>query len=163
MTSAASGMRSPDVEDHEKRQGMYKVVANCRYHVEIDGIEHAAFSEASGLQIEIQTEEIVEGGTNNCVYTLPIRAKVGRITLKRGITVGHELLKWQLQVMHGILLPRNVTIVVYQTNGTELGRYSLTGAYPVKWTGPQLVSTGEAVAVETLELAHSGTFTFSSP
>lgn len=162
MTRGAGGPRSQYTEDHEKRQGMYKVVANSRYHVEIDGIEHAAFSEVSGLQIEIVTEEIIEGGTNNCVYTLPVRAKVGRITLKRGITVGHELLKWQLQVVHGLLLPRNVTIVVYQTNGTELGRYSLTGAYPVKWSAPQLASAGEVVAVETLELAHSGTITFSS-
>ena len=134
----------------------YRVLANSRYHVAIDGIEYAAFSEISGLQIETETMDFIEGGVNDRVLRLPVRSKVGNITLKRGVTAGNELLNWHLQIVQGYLELKNVTIYVYETSGKLLTRYELLQAYPVKWTGPQFMGSGEAVAVETLELAHAG-------
>lgn len=145
-----------------KSSSAYQILANSRYHVAIDHIEHAAFSEVSGLQIETETMEFIEGGTNDRVIRLPVRSKVGNITLKRGVTAGNELLDWHLRIVQGIMDVRNVTIVVYKTNGTVLIRYELLQAYPVKWSGPSMAGSGDAVAVETLELAHAGVLHIST-
>ncbi|ACO45538.1 phage tail protein [Deinococcus deserti] len=145
-----------------RRSSAYQVLANSRYHVAIDRIEYAAFSEVSGLQIETETMDFIEGGTNDRVLRLPVRSKVGNLTLKRGVTAGNELLNWHLRIVQGILDVRNVTIVAYETSGHVLGRYELLQAYPVKWSGPTFAGNGEAVAVETLELAHAGVLHIST-
>jgi phage tail-like protein len=47
-------------------------------------------------------------------------------------------------------------VAIFDLTGTELMRWNFDNAYPVKWSGPALNATGDAVAVETLELAHEG-------
>lgn len=148
--------KSRTQQDSRASDSAYKVLANCRYRVAIDGIEYAAFSEVSGLQIETETMDFIEGGFNDRVLRLPVRSKVGNLTLKRGITSGNELLQWHLRIVQGYLDLKNVTIYVYNTKGDVLTRFELMQAFPVKWSGPQFTGGGDAVAVETLELAHSG-------
>ncbi|WP_233218819.1 phage tail protein [Deinococcus arcticus] len=138
------------------QKAAYNILSNHRYHVAIDGLEHAAFNEVSGLQIETETMDFIEGGVNDRVLRLPVRSKMGNITLKRGVVSGQQLLEWYLSVVGGYLDVRNVTIIVYQPNGSVLVRFELLQAYPVKWSGPQFAGSGDAVAVETLELAHAG-------
>ncbi|MBZ9713598.1 phage tail protein [Deinococcus multiflagellatus] len=138
------------------QKAAYNILSNHRYHVAIDGLEHAAFNEVSGLQIETETMDFVEGGVNDRVLRLPVRSKMGNITLKRGVVSGQQLLEWYLSVVNGYLDARNVTIIVYHPNGNVLVRFELLQAYPVKWSGPQFAGSGDAVAVETLELAHAG-------
>ncbi|MBZ9751583.1 phage tail protein [Deinococcus sp. HMF7604] len=138
------------------QKAAYGILSNHRYHVAIDGIEHAAFSEVSGLQIETETMDHIEGGVNDRVMRLPVRSKMGNLTLKRGVVAGQQLLEWYLDIVNGYLDTRNVTVIVYQAKGDVLVRFEFLQAYPVKWSGPQFAGTGDAVAVETLELAHAG-------
>ncbi|WP_337193135.1 phage tail protein [Deinococcus xianganensis] len=143
------------------QKSAHQVLSNHRYHVAIDGLEQAAFSEVSGLSIETETLDFVEGGVNDRVLRLPVRSKVGNLTLKRGVVAGQQLLQWHLNIVQGYLDVRNVTVTVYQTSGAVLTRFELLQAYPVKWSGPQFTGNGDAVAVETLELAHAGFLQFS--
>ncbi len=143
------------------QKSAHQVLSNHRYHVAIDGLEQAAFSEVSGLAIETETMDFIEGGVNDRVLRLPVRSKVGNLTLKRGVVAGQQLLQWHLNVVQGYLDVRNVTVTVYQTSGAVLTRFELLQAYPVKWSGPQFTGNGDAVAVETLELAHAGFLQFS--
>ncbi len=138
------------------QKAAHQILSNHRYHVAIDGLEQAAFSEVSGLSIETETMDFIEGGVNDRVLRLPVRSKVGNLTLKRGVVAGQKLLQWHLNIVQGYLDVRNVTITVYQTSGAVLTRFELLQAYPVKWSGPQFTGSGDAVAVETLELAHAG-------
>ncbi|GGR92933.1 phage tail protein [Deinococcus sedimenti] len=138
------------------QKAAHQVLSNHRYHVAIDGLEQAAFSEVSGLTIETETMDFIEGGVNDRVLRLPVRSKVGNLTLKRGVVAGQKLLQWHLNIVQGYLDVRNVTVTVYQTSGAVLTRFELLQAYPVKWSGPQFTGNGDAVAVETLELAHAG-------
>ena len=47
--------------------------------------------------------------------------------------------------------------VWYDAAGKEvIMRWDFVEAYPVKWVGPQFQASGNAVAIETLELAHRG-------
>ena len=52
------------------------------YRVVIEGTE-MGFSEVTGLQSEMVTEEVNIGGFNNHVFRLPVRVKHANLVLKR--------------------------------------------------------------------------------
>jgi phage tail-like protein len=130
--------------------------ANCRFYVEINGITAAVFTEVTGLQIETTVMEYEEGGHNDFTHRLPGRTKVSNLTLKRGMTKSDDFRKWCMEVMQGKITRRHVSVIMYDAKGTPLLHWNFIGAYPVKWIGPQFNSTGNAAAIETLELAHQG-------
>lgn len=133
-------------------------LANCRFYVLIGNEPAGAFTEVSGLQVETTVQEYEEGGNNGFTHRLPGRSKIGNLTLKRGITKGNEFFKWHADVAAGQIGIRknNVSLVIYSPAGNVMAQWDFEGAFPVKWVGPQLVADGTALAVETLELAHSG-------
>ena len=127
-----------------------------RFAIEIDHVSVALFTECSALTIETETFEYQEGGVNTYTHKLPTRTKYGNITLKRGMDDSQELYQWYLLNVNGRTKRRNLSIVLYDLFGKPARRWDLMEAYPCKWTGPDLrVDTG-AVAVETVEFAHSG-------
>lgn len=130
--------------------------ANCRYYVQVDGAPKAVFSEVSGLQMETELFEYAEGGNNEFIHRLPGLTKVGNITLKRGVTTDNELFRWYMRVVQGVMDLRTVTITLYATDGAQVVRWELLKAFPCKWSGPQMAANGEAIALETIELAHMG-------
>lgn len=130
--------------------------ANCRFYVEIKEVPHAVFTEVSGLQVETTLQDYEEGGNNAYVHRLPIRTKVGNVTLKRGMTKSNEFLKWYLKIVRGEIERRHIAVVMYDPKGTVLCRWNFNNAFPVKWVGPQFSADGKTLAVETLEFAHDG-------
>lgn len=130
-----------------------------RFNVEIDNIKFASFSEVRGLQIEIETEQYKEGGVNDFVHTFPKGTKYQPLVLKRGISGLEgldELRRWYKDVMNGKINRKNVTVVLMDAAGNERRRWNFKGAYPVKWTGPELKADSNAIAFESIELAHQG-------
>jgi phage tail-like protein len=128
---------------------------NCRFYVEISGLAQAVFTE-SGLQLETAITEYEEGGNNGFVHRLPGRTKVSNLTLKRGVTNSNEFFKWYLDILQGKISTRNVSVVMYDGQGSQVARWNFAKAYPVKWVGPQFAADGKNAAIETLELAHDG-------
>lgn len=130
--------------------------------VEIDGIVVAGFSDVSGLQAETEFEEIREGGVNDFVYKLPKGTKYQNLTLKKGLTTSSALWDWHRKVVAGKIERRTVHISLQSTKAKGHmdwdynNQYQVLEAFPVKWSGPELKSDGNSVAVETLELAHHG-------
>lgn len=126
-----------------------------RFWVEIDQIAIATFSECSPVTMEVETMDYVEGGQNGFVHKLPVRAKYGNITLKRGIDMTTDLYEWAKEVKTGAPPKRrNVTITVYGVETDQVMRkYHLKGAYPVRWSGAEMRAESNAAAVETLEFA----------
>ena len=122
--------------------------------VELAGKRMAAFTECTLPTLEIETEEIKEGGQNNYVHLLPGPRKSARITLKRGFTTEKELMKWYQDILQGKITSstKNVSIILFDSKGNQLGRWDFTKAYPVKWTGPTLQADKGAIAIEQLEL-----------
>jgi phage tail-like protein len=131
-------------------------LANCRFYVEMSGFTQAVFTEMSGLQLETTVTEYEEGGNNGFIHRLPGRSKVGNLTLKRGITDSNDFFKWYLDILQGKITTRNVSVVMYDAEGTQVARWNFANAFPVKWVGPQFAADGKSAAVETLELAHDG-------
>ena len=127
-----------------------------RFRIEIAGITIAQVSEVTGLVFETETEPYEEGGVNDYVHQLPKRTKYQHITLKRGITDLEDMWKWYQDVISGKFKRKNGSIVLLDVAGEDKWRWNFSGAYPVKWTGPDLKSDSNTVAFEAIELAHNG-------
>jgi phage tail-like protein len=127
-----------------------------RFYIEIANVVEAVFTEVSGLQVEMETQEIEEGGVNDFTHRVPGRIKVSNITLKRGMTRSNDFLKWFLTSRPGAVDRRNISVVLYDLQGQQLATWHFQNAYPIKWVGPSFTADGNAVAIETVELAHEG-------
>lgn len=122
--------------------------------VEIDGITQAGFQEVGGLDASTDPVDYREGTDPKHVRKLTGLDKYSPISLKRGITDSDELWKWRETVIDGKTDRRNGSIVLLDEKGAEKLRWNFVNAWPSKWTGPALNSTGNAVAIETLEITH---------
>ncbi len=125
------------------------------FHVEIEGVTRAAFVEASGLESE---SAVIEYRTGDTVTTrkLPGRTTFPTIVLRRGLTNDRELWTWRKSVVDGHVQRRAGSIVLRNAAGEELLRWSFREGWPCKWQGPLLNAGVNAVAIETLEIAHEG-------
>jgi phage tail-like protein len=126
------------------------------FKVEIEGVQEASFKECSGLEAETEVLSFEEGGVNDFVHKLPVRTKHPNVVLKRGITEFGLLWDWYQKVSQGKIERKNISIVMFNSEGEEVKRWSFDRAYPVKWSGPGLKADENSVAVETLELVHEG-------
>lgn len=127
-----------------------------RFRVEIESIIVASFSEVSGLQIEMETESYREGSVNNFVHTFPKGIKYQPLVLKRGITDSNDLWNWYKDVRTGKITRKGVTVVLMDPSGNDKMHWKFVGAYPTKWTGPELKANSSAIAIESIELVHQG-------
>ena len=127
-----------------------------RFRVELDSLIVGAFAQVSGLSIEIDTEEVPEGGVNHYTRTVPTGTSHSNVTLERGLTDSSELWDWMQATVHGRVDRRNGRIILLDAAGDETWSWSFRGAYPVSWEGPDLDAAGSEVAIERLELAHLG-------
>jgi phage tail-like protein len=127
-----------------------------RFEVQIDGMAASGFSECSGLTLEITTEDYAEGGQNSYMRKFPGRTKQTNLVFKHGI-VDSRLWDWFYDLTQGSVTLRGGTIIVYDPSGSEqVMIWSFKDAFPVKWSGPDLNASQNAVAVETLEICHQG-------
>jgi phage tail-like protein len=135
----------------------YPYVAQ-RFAVEIEGLVVAGFAECSGLGAEVELEEIQAGGENRYRIRLPKGTKYGNLILKRGLTDSKVLWDWHREVVKGTVKRKNVSVIVWDGSSrqNERWRWQFLGAFPVKWSGPELKADGNTVAIEVLELAHNG-------
>ena len=126
--------------------------AAFRYIVAIDQDRLAAFTECTLPVIEWDVETLKEGGLNTYVHQLPGQRKQARLTLKNGIGKS-TLHKWYTDTMDESFSRKDITITLLDMRCIPVATWVVYGAFPVKWTGPQLKSDGTAVAIQTLEFA----------
>ncbi|MBN9386632.1 MAG: phage tail protein [Chloroflexi bacterium] len=127
--------------------------SNC-FWVELDGVIESFFTECTGLSVSTETYKVKEGGLNSHVHHLPDRTNFTNITLKNGYTLSNALWTWYKNTALGTIQKKNVTIILYDGEGAVTKRWQLTGAYPIKWTGPSLNSKNNEHMTETIELAY---------
>jgi phage tail-like protein len=132
------------------------VYPNFRFYVDLGDKHVAVFTEVGSLTLETKIEELEEGGNNYFIHKLPGHTSVSNVTLKRGITSNNEFFNWYLDIAQGKIVRRNISITMYDPLHNPVVTWNLQNAYPVKWIGPQFVASAATVAIETLELAHSG-------
>ena len=127
-----------------------------QFLVEIDGVTNARFQEVGGIDATIDVIEYREGGTALGPRLFPGQTKHSRLSLKRGYTDDSTLYTWFEDVMTGRTenIRRNVSIVQIDMNGTEVFRWNLYKAFPVKYTAPAFNAKGNDLSIETLEVAY---------
>lgn len=125
--------------------------------VEIEGLVVGGFSEVSGLHIETVVETYREGGLNDFDHRLASGVRhPAAIVLKRGLTDDDGLWTWYMTCAHGRIRRRNATIHLLDGRRKIQASWHAIEAFPVKWTGPEFRADVNAVAVESVELAHRG-------
>ena len=124
------------------------------------GLTDTSFQDVSGIDYEIETEAVVEGGENRFVHQLPKGVKHGNLVLKRGIgKMTSPLVIWCMAVFQGDLIapivPMPLNVSLLNENRIPIRCWSFSNAYPVKWQTEGFNSTKNEVAIETIELAYS--------
>lgn len=117
-----------------------------------DGKLLGAFTEIKGIGASFETFDYPEGG-NPYLVKLRGRTQQNNLTLMTGLTSVATFTDWVLAPNPA---PKNV-YVTFRAPGRQLIRaFGFAGAIPVGWTGPEADIAGNAVATESLELAHQG-------
>jgi phage tail-like protein len=135
------------------------------------------FSEVSGLNAEMESEEYREGGLNTGPHKFVKWGKYPNLVFKRGVTFNTDLWDWYYQALYGPGPPprKNGIVVLADRAGgasslaggpTPLGLPGLdrlpvavwffNNGLPEKLQGPPLNAKNNEIAVETLEIVHEG-------
>jgi phage tail-like protein len=123
------------------------------------------FAECSGLELEAEVKEYLEGGRNDGVVRRVGRIKLVPIVLKRGMFVPNPnaradsaLWDWITGMTSGVLpVPRYDGMVqVFAERRREVARWSFQRGLPKKVTGPTLNAKSGEIAVEELHIDHEG-------
>jgi phage tail-like protein len=118
----------------------------------------AGFSECSGLEMTLETEDYPEGGNNGRVLKFPKRTKYGEIVLKKGLTRRTDLFDWCYGFTQGIAKRKDGVITLRDAAGHPFMVWGFQRGLPTKYSGPTLNAGQSAVAIETLTIAHEGLF-----
>ena len=127
-----------------------------RFTITFDDLPPGGFTDCSGLQMETEVQDYMEGGLNTHTWKFASRTKQTALVLKRGI-VNKVLWDWYHDITIGKMKFRNGTITVFDHDGTtQVLEYQVLQAFPTKWVGSELSASQSNLAVETVEFAHQG-------
>lgn len=126
------------------------------FFIEIEGILAGGFSECTGLQVETEIENYSEGGLNEYVHHFRGRTKYPPLVFKHGLTMIAGLWLWHQKVIEGNVERKNGTIYLLNRMRIPVLWWNFKGAFPIKWTGPDLRADSGNVAIESIELVHQG-------
>ena len=115
------------------------------FNVTFEGLIETSFQEVSGLQLEMETETIKEGGENSFKRSL--------------MPLPHVLETYVVKVLENNgsaqIVPVNLTISLLDAGHFPLNNWSVLNAYPVKWDISALNSQKNELVIETLEMAYT--------
>jgi phage tail-like protein len=132
-----------------------------KFIVEIDGVGHAGFQKCSELSVEVANVQYFEGGTL-IPNKSPGRLTFADVTLERGATQDKDLFDWFHDVantasglgLNDVEYKRNLDIVQQDRDGTTLRRWSLTGAWPVKFVAGDWDNEADENVIESVTLTY---------
>ena len=129
------------------------------FHFRVEwGGTNFGFAEVSGLTTEVQIIEYRDGlNPEYGSMKMPGIPKYSNITLKRGIVpADNEFYTWINTTALNKVERRDLTISLLNEKHEPTMTWKITRSFPVKVEGPSLKSTGNEVAMESIELAHEG-------
>jgi phage tail-like protein len=124
-----------------------------RFVVAVDYRPLGAFTECTLPTIEWEVETLKEGGQNDYVHQMRGPRKQANVSLQNGIGLMSDMMIWYLMTMQGHYSRREVTITMFTALFVPLMVWHIKDAFPVRWSVPQLQTSGNTVAMQTLELA----------
>ncbi|MCC9018712.1 phage tail protein [Flavobacterium lipolyticum] len=114
------------------------------------------FQSVSGLSVDIETEEIAEGGENRFKHKLPVKTKYPNLTLKRGILIDSHVIDWCRKAIENFSFePVNLTVKLLNQEHQPLVSWNVVHAYPVKWSVEDFNAEESKLVVENIELTYN--------
>jgi phage tail-like protein len=120
----------------------------------------AAFTQISGLGVQLNVNQVRSGGYNNQVYHLPAGVNRGALTLKRGLALlTSPLMTWCLETASGskFIVPKTIVIQLMDKNPVNppVMTWMLYNAIPVKWEIDELDAKKSDIVIESIEIVFS--------
>lgn len=129
---------------------------NFRFRVEIGGIElKGGFSDATIPDSTTDPVDYREGTDDPYQRKLSGLTKYGSLTLKKGLVDSMELYNWRKQVEDSgaSKARKSISLILVDEEGKDSCRWDIFGAWPTKYSSSGFEAKGNAVMIETLELA----------
>ncbi|MBX3257538.1 MAG: phage tail protein [Chitinophagaceae bacterium] len=112
-----------------------------------------AFQDVAGIGMELQTEDVVEGGENRFTQKLPARANYTPLVLKRGLAVQSTLTNWVRDAVENLSIsPTTIIVALLNDKKEPLMAYRFLNAYPLKWSISNFNAESSSLVIESLEL-----------
>ena len=129
-----------------------------RFKVELDGIDIAAFSDATVPDSSTDPVDYREGTDPTHQRKLSGLTKFGNVTLKKGITDSLDLYNWRKTVEQtgAISARKNLSLILIDEEGNQKSRWNIADAWPTKYDPSDFSAKGNEVLIETLEIVHEG-------
>ncbi|MFD0861707.1 phage tail protein [Sungkyunkwania multivorans] len=126
----------------------------------LDGIELKSndhqFQSVSGLSVDLETEEIAEGGENRFKHKIPVRTKYPNLVLKRGLLKDSGLITWCKNALENYeIVPADLSVSLLDEKHEPLFSWNVVHAYPVKWNVSDLNAEENKIVIESLELTYN--------
>lgn len=128
-----------------------------RVEFQLGGVQStdAMFQEVTGLNAELQSEQIKEGGENRYSQSLPTRASYTDLVLKRGLIVGSAVVKWCQDAIENLdIQPITIIVKLLNEKNEPLQTYNIVNAWPKKWSVSDFNAQESKIVVETMELSY---------
>ncbi len=130
--------------------------ASCCFAVRIGADVLGSFMRVSGISHEIEMETYNEGGRNTGPLFFPKGPMAQRLTLERGVVYADAYNVWMAAALTGSYTKLIGTIEMYDITGTLLHMWTLSEVYPVRIEGPSFNATDTEIAMERIEIVHTG-------
>lgn len=134
--------------------GEYDVSIAHSFGIEVDGVLIKHIQEISGLKME---QDVVEVKANTpdgkpILVKMPGLPKAGEVTLVRGMTNDKGFDQWIKDSRFGQVdkIRKGGSVMIYDLNGDEVKRYSLTNAWPKSLEVNALKAGDNSVVTEKL-------------
>lgn len=131
-----------------------------------DKLGDGGFAECSGLDVEADVRDYLEGGSNDSIVRRTGRVKLQPIVLKRGLLTAGDggyadtsLWKWLQDMVAGVVpVPRydGIIEVMDPTKQRVTAHWTFFRGLPTKLAGPSLNAKSGEIAIEELHIAHEG-------
>lgn len=79
-------------------QGTFKDAQELTTDLSKEAVE-TRFQSVSGLSVELQTENLKEGGQQRFEHILPVRTKYSPLILKRGLVKNSKMIEWCMEAI----------------------------------------------------------------
>ncbi len=119
-----------------------------------------SFKEVDGISVEMDMEEIAEGGVNAYKHKVPTRPKFTDLELKRGFVPKNSLLgKLCASILMDPVLDNikrtTMTVHLLDEKGKPSMSWSFYDAWPISWNVSKLDAMDNNYAVESLKMTYS--------
>lgn len=114
------------------------------------------FQSVSGLTVDIETEEVTEGGENRFKHKIPVRTKYPNLVLKRGLLVNSDVVNWCKKAVENFdFEPIDLIVKLLNEKHEPLMSWNIVHAYPIKWSIGDFNAEESKVVIETIELVYN--------